>query len=178
MPWRRALPHALPHEGGFQSVRTGSGLDRKALGPLAERGVALLAAVKRPPIVTGGPCGCSEGKGRRAWKPSATACYARLRDDTRQAEGRLQVEDDLHATAHVRDTNAYIYIDAACCNAAACARYAYIYIHGFRVPQRVGASGCSAPTAWHRCAPTSNRRGSRRARPGRPSCSTSTCAQS
>ncbi len=85
-------------------------------------------------------------------------------------------------------TNIYIYI--------------YVYVYGFSVLQRIGMAwrrlaptstrrgttsvpvtreyplSGSAPTAWRRAAPTSTRRGSRRARPGRPSCSTSTCVYS
>ncbi len=40
-------------------------------------------------------------------RPQGKACYSRLRDHTRQAEERLQIEDDLHATLHVRDICIY-----------------------------------------------------------------------
>ena len=128
---------------------------------------------------------------------------ARLRDHPRQVEERLQIEGDLHATLHVRDIHSWIV--AACCSAAARARERHIYIYvwpycsgcneptawrrsaptstrrrttSVPVSTREYPLSGSAPTAWRRAAPTSTRRGSRRARPGRPSCSTSTCEYS
>ncbi len=188
-------------------MRTGSGLDREALGPLADRGVALLRLAKRPPIVTGGPCGFSEGRRRaggggfrvrtRARVPRRIIRACVTTPDRRKSVCRSKTTCTRPRTCGTQiDTAICVWIVAA---RARCVRiYIYIYIHiyihiymalaccnvsAWRTTA-VPVSTCeyplsgSAPMAWRRAAPTSIRRGSRRARPGRPSCWTSTCAYS